>query len=255
MRAEVLVIGTGEVGRPLAEVLSDAFQVVTKDIEPLTLDGVDVMHVCYPFDLASFVETTVSYAETFAPRLIIVNSTVVPGTTRRIGEESRVPIAYSPVRGKHTRMAQELTRYSKFVASPQTDALQQAEEHFRTAGMTVKTMESPEALELAKLLETSYFGVLLGWAQEMERLADKMGADYFEVQRFMEEIDFLPRVAFQPGFIGGHCVIPNSHLLDQVRPSLFMDAMRRSNEIKEAELLAQSESLQERLSPKMFRPE
>ena len=255
MRAEVLVIGTGEVGRPLAEVLSGAFQVVTKDIEPLELDSVDVIHVCYPFDLDDFVGTTVRYAETYAPRLMIVNSTVVPGTTRRIGEESAVPVAYSPVRGKHARMVQELMRYSKFVASPEPDALRQAEEHLQAAGMTVHTMGSPEALELAKLLETSYFGVLVGWAQEMERFADEVGADYLEVQRFMEEIDFLPRMAFQPGFIGGHCVIPNSHLLDQVRPSLFMDAMRRSNEIKGRDWLAQGRSLQERVSPKRFRPE
>ena len=62
-------------------------------------------------------------------------------------------------------------------------------------------------------------------------------------------------MAFQPGFIGGHCVIPNSHLLDEVRPSLFMDAMRRSNEIKERDWLAQGRPLQERVSPKKFRPE
>ncbi len=71
----------------------------------------------------------------------------------------------------------------------------------------------------------------------------------------MEEIDFLPPVAFQPGFIGGHCVIPNSHLLEEVRPSIFMDAMRRSNEIKERDWLAQGRLLGRARKSKKFRPE
>jgi len=248
MDASVLIVGKGEVGHPLAQVLGRTFEVVTKDVESLALDSVEVMHICYPFDL-DFVRTTVSYTEEYKPRLTIVNSTVAPGTTRRIADRSGLTVVYSPVRGKHTRMAQDLLRYSKFVAAFHPDAVRQAEEHFQGAGMTVHTMRSPDALELAKLLETSYFGVLIGWAQEMERLAKQVGADYFEVQQFMEEIDFLPRVVFQPGFIGGHCVLPNSHLLDQVSPSVFMEAMRRSNDMKMRQWKEEGGSLEERATP------
>ena len=247
---EVLVVGAGEVGLPLAEVLSGSFQVVTKDVEPLALEGVEVMHVCYPFDADTFVETTVGYAEMYKPRLLIVNSTVVPGTTQRIADATGLAVAYSPVRGKHTRMAEELTKYSKFVASRESATVEKAAEHFRKAGIPVQTVNSTEGLELAKLVETSYFGVLLGWAQEVERMSRAVGADYFEVQRFVEEVDFLPRVVFDPGFIGGHCVIPNSHLLDEVAPSLFMAAMRSSNELKAEEWRAAGRSLAERVFPR-----
>jgi hypothetical protein len=42
-------------------------KVVTKDIESLELDSVDVMRVCYLFDLDDFVSTTaVQYAKTYA---------------------------------------------------------------------------------------------------------------------------------------------------------------------------------------------
>ena len=58
----ILVVGQGETGRPIAEVLSRAYRVSTKDIEPLELnDPVDVMHVCYPFQTGDFVDTTVDY--------------------------------------------------------------------------------------------------------------------------------------------------------------------------------------------------
>ena len=76
-------------------------------------------------------------------------------------------------------------------------------------------MSSPEALELAKLLETTYFGLLIAWAQEMNRFAETANADYLEVGKFFREIGYLPNVLFQPGFIGGHCVMPNIALLQQ----------------------------------------
>lgn len=249
MKEKVLVVGAGEVGGPLAKVLSGTYDVVIKDVEPLALESVEVMHICYPYDPDKFVSTAVEYMELYTPAVTIVNSTIVPGVTRQIGEKSGRAVAYSPVRGKHTRMAQDLVRYAKFISSPQTEALERTRSHFLGAGMRVCSMESPEALELAKLLETSYFGVLLGWAQEMERFAGRVGADYLDVQQFMEEIDYLPRVVFQPGYVGGHCVLPNSFLLDQVGPSLFMDAMRESNKMKAREWEAEGRSLDERVSP------
>ena len=128
------------------------------------------------------------------------------------------------------------------------------EGHFATAGVTTQRMSSFEALELAKLLETTYFGVLVAWAQEMDRFAGSVAADYWETLTFFEEIDFLPQVGFEPGFIGGHCVMPNLDLLEQVRPSPFLDAMRASNNQRSREWRDLGRSTQDRLSPRARRP-
>jgi UDP-N-acetyl-D-mannosaminuronate dehydrogenase len=146
-------------------------------------------------------------------------------------------------------MRDELLRYTKFVAAKSSVDLQRAATHFIDAGFSVERMSSYETLELAKLLETSYFGLLIAWAQEMDRFANRVGGDYQETMRFMEEIDFLPPVIFSPGFIGGHCVIPNSQLLETVHHSPFMEAMRRSNKLKEDELIREGGSLEERIQP------
>ena len=50
-----------------------------------------------------------------------------------------------------------------------------------------------ESLELAKLAETTYFGVCIAFAQEMNRYAERVGGDYSEAIDFFEEVDFLPR--------------------------------------------------------------
>jgi hypothetical protein len=66
----------------------------------------------------------------------------------------------------------------------------------------------------------------------------------------MEEIDFLPPVGFQPGYIGGHCIMPNLELLEQVRRSPFIDVMRESNRRRAHELQERGLSVTQRLSPR-----
>ena len=252
---KVLVIGLGETGKPLSEILAATFSVVVKDVAPLDLsDPVGVMHVCYPYQVGDFVENTSGYIQQYKPSLVTIHATVVPGTTRAVFERTGVPIAYSAVRGKHTDMKNDMLSYTKFVAGVTGEATTAAAEHLQAAGIPTGSFSSPEALEMAKLLETTYFGMLLAWTQEMERYSRSVQADYYEVMEFMKEIDYLPPVVFHPGYIGGHCVIPNSHLLDDVRHSPFTELIRQSNEQKAEEWRKQGRALEERLRPEPARP-
>jgi UDP-N-acetyl-D-mannosaminuronate dehydrogenase len=250
--AAVLVVGLGEIGQPLLEILRGAHDAAGRDVEDRPFDGVEVLHICFPYS-PDFVASTARYVSLYEPRVVVVNSTVVPGTTTEIQEKTGVAAVYSPVRGKHARMAEELRSYRKFVAGTSEQAVALVEAHFAAAGMTTQRMASPEALELAKLLETSYFGMLVAWAQEMDRFADAVGADYWETTAFLEEIDFFPPVGFQPGYIGGHCVMPNLNLLEQVRRSPFIDLMRESNSRRAEEWQERGLSTTDRLSPRPVR--
>ncbi|MGQ9684595.1 MAG: hypothetical protein ACUVX9_18890 [Anaerolineae bacterium] len=245
-----LVIGLGEIGRPLLGILCEKYRACGRDVSPIGHVGeVDVLHICYPSQIGDFVATTTAYIDEYRPRLAIIHSTVVPGTSRAVWQRAACPTAYSPVRGKHTRMREQLLEYTKYVAGATEAAGQRAAAHLQGAGFTVNVMSSCEALELAKLVETTYFGVLLGWAQEVERFCGALGVKYDEVMAFTEEVPYLPPVVFRPGYIGGHCVMPNADLLEQVRTSPFIDAMRESNEIKRQELILQGKDLNERIAP------
>jgi len=102
----VVVVGLGEVGRPLLELVSKCHDAVGVDVSPLheRVERVDVMHICYPFNIADFVGESARYIERFRPDLTIVNSTVGIGTTRAIAERTDGAVVHSPVRGKHARM-------------------------------------------------------------------------------------------------------------------------------------------------------
>lgn len=235
----VVVVGLGEIGRPLFNLIEKAgVPCVGVDLQPVEVkQDVSLLHLCIPFDVPlGFVETAVAYADKYRPRLMVVNSTVRPGTTREIEQRSSVPTVYSPVRGKHTKMEAELTHYQKFVAGTRPQAVSAAVDHFGSLGMKTATMATPETLELAKLLETTYFGLLIAWAQEMERMGRKVGADYFELANFFAEVGYLPSHVFVPGFIGGHCVMPNIGILKTLFESGMLDAISTSNELKAKEL-------------------
>lgn len=248
-----LVVGLGEVGKPLYAILQkhDA-NVIGVDVEPVTIDRpVDILHVCFPFKKqAAFEDAVAQYAHTYRPQIIVVNSTVAPGTTRAIEQRTGIPAVSSPIRGKHARMEDDLYLYVKFVAGADAEATERVRAHFEAAGLKSEAISTPEALELAKLLETTYFGLLITWAQEMNRFASTVNADYLEIGKFFREIAYLPKVLFQPGVIGGHCVMPNIELLEQRFQSDFLKVMKKSNEERKAELAAEEQPLaSKRLEP------
>jgi UDP-N-acetyl-D-mannosaminuronate dehydrogenase len=230
----VVVVGIGEVGAPLCELISRRNKVIGIDVlsPPTEIEGVDVLHICYPFQIENFVDETAHYIRLFRPGLTIINSTVAVGTTRTIARRTCGAVAYSPIRGKHVRMREELLRYVKFVGAIDSVTALRTAMHFELIGMRTRILSSPEATELAKLAETTYFGLLIAFAQEIERDCDKLHLNYDEVVAFFEEIGYLPSVKYFPGIIGGHCVMPNIELLRQLDGSEILDAIQSSNKKK-----------------------
>src|SRR5712664_3949368 len=113
----IVVVGLGEVGRPLLELLSKHYKVVGVDIAPPPVCKGDVLHICIPFEIPDFEGETARYIELFQPGVTVINSTVAVGTTRKIALRTGTAVAHSPVRGKHVRMLEELSQYTKFVGS------------------------------------------------------------------------------------------------------------------------------------------
>jgi UDP-N-acetyl-D-mannosaminuronate dehydrogenase len=229
-----LVVGLGEVGKPLLAILSQYHRAIGIDIRPSLeqIERADIMHVCYPFEVRDFVGETVRYIARYKPALTIINSTVAVGTTRKVADYTGSDVVHSPVRGKHEHMQEEMHNYAKLIGALDAAPAHKAAWHFKSSGFKTKVLSSPEATELGKLVETTYFGVMIAWAQEVERYCDRTGTDYDEVISLYDEIGFFPPVRYFPGIIGGHCVMPNINILSEVDRSLLLRAIQASNEMK-----------------------
>src|SRR5262249_41175155 len=94
----VAVVGLGEIGRPLLELLSTRYVTLGVDVPPPSSlpEGIDVLHICYPFEIKDFVGETARYIDLFKPSLTIINSTVGVGTTRAVAERTGSVVVDSP---------------------------------------------------------------------------------------------------------------------------------------------------------------
>jgi UDP-N-acetyl-D-mannosaminuronate dehydrogenase len=131
-------------------------------------------------------------------------------------------------------MQSDLLHYRKFVGADDASAGDAAVAYFAGAGFATDRFPDSTAGEVAKLLETTWLGVLVGWAQEAERIGRQHGASYEVINAFVKEIDFLPH-HITPGVIGGHCVMPNIEILRSQYRSPLLDGIVESNARKARE--------------------
>ncbi|CAE6488115.1 hypothetical protein [Candidatus Nitrosotenuis uzonensis] len=236
-KSKDVVAGLGEIGAPILHLLSKKSNVVGYDINPDLVDQTSLkkytaiptnfLHICIPFT-KTFESNIRDLFVKFQPKGIVIHSTISPGTTEKLQLTFSIPIIYSATRGLHRRMLYDLKRYTKFYAiSEKAPNKQWATKTYtklmKKSGIKTKQMSNPITLELAKIVvDTSYYGWLINYAQLSNMLALKHGVDYDEMWSFADEIHkFLGnRPKMFPGFIGGHCVIPNLELINEKQ--LFM---------------------------------
>ena len=249
-KPRMAVIGLGEVGSAVYRVAADsgAVELYGYDIDESRSvnrleeipSPIDYLHIAIPYKGARrFAEAVSFYAERLKPRMIIVHSTVAPGTTRMLHARLGVPVAYTPVRGKHPCIERHLRFWPKWVTVLPRDALDEAAAHLSSLGLPVKPCEcEPETLELAKLWETVYRAAMIAAWQELHRMALRFGADVGKVAEFIAEVHEVlgDRPVYYPGVIGGHCLIPNTEILRSVYGSMLLDFILESNRLRSEEI-------------------
>jgi len=225
-----VVAGLGEIGYPFLQLVSKSSPAIGFDINQKLvnkkklkqLEKIDTLflHICIPFN-DKFITNVKSLFKRFKPECIVIHSTVKPYATKNLQKKFSIPIIYSPTRGIHKRMLYDQKRYTKFFAV-ETDApkskwaLSTYSKMMKKCGIKTKKMSNPLTLELAKIVvDTSYYGWLINYAQLSNMIAKKHGINYEEMWSFADEIHkFLGnRPKMFPGFIGGHCIIPNLDLI------------------------------------------
>jgi UDP-N-acetyl-D-glucosamine dehydrogenase len=168
-------------------------------------------------DLSAVVEAAERLAERLRPgQLIVLESTTYPGTTREevlpllagsgleVGKDFF--LAYSPERVDPGRTDWTMKTTPKVVGGVTDACAERARELYRGAVDTVLTVSSPEAAELAKLLENIFRSVNIALVNELAQLCDRMRVDVWEVVEAAATKPF-GFMSFKPGpGLGGHCL-------------------------------------------------
>jgi len=235
-----VVAGLGEIGLPILKILSKKENIVGYDLNEKLMDEkkfnkfndipTSFLHIAIPVT-KKFDSNLIKLSKKFQPECIVIHSTIPPGTTEKIQKKLDCPLIFSAIRGVHKRMSKDMKRYTKFFAlsnsAPKKEwAIKSFSKKMKNCGIKTKLMSTPETLELAKILcDTTYLGWLINYSQITNVIAKNFGVDYDEMWTFSDEIHkFLGnRPKMYPGYIGGHCVIPNLELINNKTLNLIKE--------------------------------
>ena len=189
------------------------------------LGACDALVICVPTPLANQREPDLSYivdaATSLSPilregQLVVLESTTYPGTTRDrlrpILEESGLAagrefhLAFSPERVDPGRTDHTIRTTPKIVGGLTDACRDRAVELYELICDEVIAVSTPEAAELAKLLENIFRSVNIALVNELAILCDRMEIDIWEVidAAATKPFGFM---RFDPGpGMGGHCL-------------------------------------------------
>ena len=238
-----IILGMGEVGETLFDLLVDRkFDCIGIDLddskcknytENEIIENPQYLHVCLPGELEKFTDIVIDWINKIKNiEVVVIHSTVKPGTTKSIQEKSSIPILFSPVRGIHKRFLDDIKKYTKFISFDGKEINSKIKKDLENRFEKVDWMSTTKTAELAKILvDTTYYGWLINYAQITKMICEKENVDFDEMWKFADEIheNLGNRPKMFPGIIGGHCVIPNLDLVKYEN----LDIIKKINEIYE----------------------
>ena len=238
-----VILGMGEVGQTLFDLLVDRkFDCVGIDLddskckkysENEVIKNPEYLHVCLPGELTGFTDIVLDWIDKIKNiQVVIIHSTVKPGTTKIIQEKLTIPILFSPVRGVHKRFLNDIKKYTKFISFDGIEIDSKIKTDLENRFEKIDWMSTTKTAELAKILvDTTYYGWLINYAQITKMICEKENVDFEEMWKFADEIheNLGNRPKMFPGIIGGHCVIPNLDLVEYEN----LDIIKKINEMYE----------------------
>lgn len=228
-----LVLGNGQIGSSVTNVIAASGKVYVFDKtggEPPIIQGVDLMHICFPcWDVEEFVKIVETYERKYRPKFTVIWSTVPIGTTKRI--ENAI---HSPIEGRHPKLEESIRLMPRWFGYNTPEAGDYFVDYFDSLDLEIKGIESSDWTEALKLLSTTEYGVNLLFADYKAKVAKAIGMDFARTKEWNTDYNelyenlnqdnrFQKFVLDAPdGKIGGHCVVPNAKLLNDQFPDTLV---------------------------------
>lgn len=218
-----LVIGMGEVGQGLFDVLRGKYWAAGRDKEPVIItQKIDVIHICIPYS-ETFHADVEKYQKLYDPKLTIIYSSVPIGTSEKLGA------VHSPIEGKHPAIGLSIQNFARWLGCSDDKKLKVAVKLWEKI-IPVRVLPSADFTEWLKLRSTSKYGLNIVWAQYEAEVSEKLGMDFAANKQFDMDYNGLytrlgmhqfQRYVLDPpeGKIGGHCIVPNAEILDGQYPN------------------------------------
>lgn len=195
---KVGIYGVGVVGGALAEALGDKVPVATYDkfkAEHQDFAGVvtsDVLFLAVPTPtdldgtqrLEAVEEAVTRLAEAKFRGVVLLKSTVLPGTTQRLAEATRLRLVHAPEFLTERNAKDDARRQRVHLFGGPVDCRRAVEQLFRTMNPEneVHWFEQSSSTELAKYAHNCFLAVKVGFFNDLYELCGRLGASYEAVR-------------------------------------------------------------------------
>lgn len=172
--------------------------------------------------------------------LVILESTVPPGTTERIiaaafrnagKDPSTFGIVHCPERVIPGAIVQELRGNDRVIGGRRPGDAEKAAALYRSFVSGRMHCTDCTTAEFVKVVENTYRDVNIAFANELALLAEELGVDAWETIRLANNHPRVDILTPGPG-VGGHCIPVDPHFLSNANPFVteLIQAARRINE-------------------------
>ena len=224
---QAILVGFGEIGRGIAEAYSDKYiEIYDPMSAPVKPSGkFDLLLVAIPYS-DDFVKIVSNYQKEFGVKATVIFSTVPIGTTQKLNA------VHSPVEGRHPHLAESIRYMPRWIGG-ENEIVNEFFSDIKTV-----VVDSPEYTEFLKLQSTTKYGVNIEFARYAKGVSDALGMDFELVKSFDQDYNDLYKHLGLPQFqryildppegkIGGHCVGPNSIILDKQYPNNLVKEVKK----------------------------
>lgn len=242
---EIIIVGLGEVGYCWFKVVSNIDANIlgidiskTKKINKNKISGKSIMHICLPF-FKNFEKIASSYIKKYKPDLVIINTSCKVGVTRKIYKLTNVSITHIPVRGVHPNIDKGIKTFVNAIGPVNKKSEKLTKDYLKKLKIKYDVFNNPEETEMAKLLDTSYYGWNILFSKQVHDLCKEYNLDYKNVyKKFNETYNkgyielgkknvirsvlippqvFNRKIGINDNKINGHCVRANLEILKSMK--------------------------------------
>ena len=156
-------------------------------------------------------------------QLLVLKSTVLPGTTRQVAAElekisglkvgTDFYIAFCPERTTEGMVVHELHTLPKIVGGINIESTDKTVAVFKKLGGRVTKASSPEVAEMCKLIDNTYRVLNIAFANEVGQICEKIGIDAYEAASLANEVYDRTNIFSASLGAGGPCLSKDPQLL------------------------------------------
>jgi len=225
------IIGQGFVGSAIREGLGSFYSTLTYDLDPAkcnsTHDDVceksDIIFVCLPTPMRKngscdtrILESAISKIDKYclnkASPIIVIKSTIPPGTTERIGKSVSLPVCFSPEFLTEANSFEDFKNQTRIIIGGPRPSTGTVKQMFRKAFPTIPIVKTgTKTAEMIKYFTNCFLATKVIFANEMYEICEGAGIDYDKVCEYALYDTRIGRTHLAvPGpdgdrGFGGHC--------------------------------------------------